>query len=295
MTQIALAYGAGVLATVNPCGFAMLIAYLSLIVGDIASLPATVGADANDPKLAASLVSRLSRGFRVGLLVSLGFASVFVAVAAAVSVGVRFLLHAVPWLTLLIGSALTAVGFAAVAGRHVGIQWLRPAHPDAPMPNSNARSALFGGSYALASLSCTLPILLALVAQALATSNFLQLGSVLAAYSVGAATVLTALSVSAALANKSLSRILRRSMPIADRLAGILLVASGTYLLLYWFPRLTRSGSGFSSLDSVSALITNIFAERIWLFAILGAILVAAGLLVLLLRKTSRKTSHPHW
>lgn len=70
-----------------------------------------------------------------------------------------------------------------------------------PAPRRGARAAVgFGAAYALASLSCTLPVLLALVGQATATANPIQTLAVFAAYAVGATTTLVGVAVTAGLA-----------------------------------------------------------------------------------------------
>lgn len=110
MTLISFAFGAGLLATVNPCGFAMLPAFLAYFLGD--------GADG---KGARGVLAPLGHGFRVGLAVSAGFGGVFVAIGLLVAAGLRSLLPYVPWAAVVIGGALVLVGSAMVAGRHVGL------------------------------------------------------------------------------------------------------------------------------------------------------------------------------
>ena len=100
------------------------------------------------------------------------------------------------------------------------------------------RVAVFGVSYAIGSLSCTLAVFLAVIGQTLTAANPLQLIAVFVAYAAGSATVLIALSVSAALAKGALARAVRRLAPAITRVAGTLLVASGAYLILYWLPTL---------------------------------------------------------
>jgi cytochrome c-type biogenesis protein len=118
----------------------------------------------------------------------------------------------------------------------------------------------FGAAYAVASLSCTLAVLLAVVAQATATANPLQLVGVFAAYAAGAASVLIALAIAAALAKETLARKIRRLLPVVTRLGGAVLVLSGVYLVLYWLPALTgnrNSGSMAFITEGISAQLTG--------------------------------------
>lgn len=60
-------------------------------------------------------------------------------------------------------------------------------------------------------------------------------------YASGSATLLVALALSAALTRSGLVRFPRRLLPVADRVGGAVLVASGVSLLAYWLPLLTGS------------------------------------------------------
>jgi hypothetical protein len=144
-----------------------------------------------------------------GLAVSAGFASVFVIAALLASAGLSALVRLVPWAALGIGVVLAGLGGWLLAGRHLGLTVPSRLRPEGG--RSYRRVVAFGGAYALASLSCTLGVLLALVGQALAAASPLRLAGVLAGYAVGAASVLIALSVSAALAKDALLGRVRRA------------------------------------------------------------------------------------
>ncbi len=109
-TQLALAYGLGMLALVNPCGFMMLPAFLAFNLSE-SSRPG------------AGSVSRLGRGVGAGLLVSLGFAGTFIVGGLLVAMGLRSITDAVPWFSEVNGVGLIVVGLAMVAGRQVRLQF----------------------------------------------------------------------------------------------------------------------------------------------------------------------------
>jgi cytochrome c-type biogenesis protein len=159
---LAFAFAAGMLSTVNPCGFAMLPAFLAYYLGvdDTPTGAAPAG---------GRLIRRAVQGLAAGLLVSVGFAGVFTLTGLLVAAGLRSVIGAVPWIAVLIGILLGAIGLALLTGRHLGVR-LNPARLARSGRGPGAMLG-FGAAYAIASLSCTLAVLLAVVAQALATTN----------------------------------------------------------------------------------------------------------------------------
>lgn len=261
MSRLAIAFAAGLLSPANPCGFAMLPAFVGYYLG-------TDAAEGERPVWA-----RLRHGFVVGAAVSAGFAAVFVAAGLVISAGLRSLVTYVPWAAVLIGVLLAATGVALLAGRHVG---LRPLERLSPGQGRGLRPMLvFGAAYAAASLSCTIAVLLAVVAQALASANPVEMVAVFAAYGLGGATVLIVLSVSTALASTGLARGVRRLLPFVVRLGGLLLLASGLYLVAYWLPVLA-GGLPNERLASLAMDPSN--RLRTFLDRNVGAFTVLAGL-----------------
>jgi cytochrome c-type biogenesis protein len=267
-TALVFAFGAGMLATVNPCGFALLPAFFAYYLGS----PSDAAPDAT--RTPATVVTRIGQGFLVGLAVSAGFAAVFTVVGLLVSVGLRSLVAAVPWAAVVIGAGLVALGAVFLTGRQIRFRLGHSAGTGAQKPAGYRGLVAFGAAYAVASLSCTLAVLLSVVAQATATANPLQLLGVFAAYATGAASVLIALAIAAALAKETLARKIRRLLPVVTRLGGAVLVLSGVYLVLYWLPTLTGNrdpGSMAFITERISAQLTG------WLNANQGAVALAAA------------------
>jgi cytochrome c biogenesis protein CcdA len=226
---LAFAFGAGMLATVNPCGFAMLPAYLAFFLG----------ADSAKSDVRASV----HRSLAVGLAVSAGFLAVFSAVAIAIHQLSASVDRWTPWATIVIGALLVVLGLAMVFGFE----------PVLSLPKlqrggreRTARSMFwFGVSYAVASISCSLPIFTSAVVGTFRRENLLSSVTVFVAYSLGMTLVLLALTVSMGLARQTLVHWLRRALPYVNRASGVLLVAAGAYLAHYgWYSRLVREGRG---------------------------------------------------
>ncbi|CAN5226029.1 cytochrome c biogenesis CcdA family protein [soil metagenome] len=214
---LAYAFTAGLVATVNPCGFPMLPAYLSYFIG-------LDDADADGD-------SRVPRALVAAGAVSLGFLAVFAVLGIPINAGLSWIYRAMPWFTLVVGAGLLLLGAAMLSGRKLTLSLPRLDR------GGNSRRfvsmVLFGVSYAVASLSCTLPIFLVVVAGTTERVNFASGILAFVAYGVGMSLVLMVLSLGLALARESMVRRMRHALRYADRAAGVLLVAVGAYLLHY--------------------------------------------------------------
>jgi cytochrome c biogenesis protein CcdA len=220
------AFGAGMATAVSPCGIAMLPAYVSLHLGE------------RDKGFWAR--SSLRRGFRalaLGVVVTFGFVVFFGVMGAALSAGGQFLLPFIPWVAVFIGAVLVALGIYLTLGGHVYTSL--PARLAASLGKNGALGfkgfLVFGITYGIAALSCTLPIFLAVVGSALAmkgfTSGLLQFVS----FALGMGFIITLVAIGSTLFKESVKRWLRRLAPVVARLSGLLLIFAGGYILYFWF------------------------------------------------------------
>ena len=149
---IGFAAAAGLVASVNPCGFFMLPSYIAYQLGT---------EEAGYNEIAAPL--RVARALGVAITATLGFVLIFVAFGAVVSAGGSALGKVFPYLGLAIGLAMVGFGaFLLVSHRYVGIL---AASRIQVTPRRNIGNAfVFGIAYAVGSLSCTLPIFMVVVA-----------------------------------------------------------------------------------------------------------------------------------
>lgn len=217
--RIALAFSAGLLATVNPCGFAMLPAYLSWFVG------------ARDSGDARGVGARAAQGVLVGGLVTAGFLAVFGTAGVLIAIGLRSFVKLVPWVALAIGVILVVVGVRGLAGRPLA---LRLPAAVGPVTKGGYRNVLvFGLAYAVASLSCTIQIFLAVVGTSL-TGGAAQAILVFAFYALGVAAVLMGISISVAIAKGGLVSMIRKMLPAVERIAAALMVIAGVFIVFYW-------------------------------------------------------------
>jgi cytochrome c-type biogenesis protein len=205
---------------------------------------------------------------------------------------VRAVIGVVPWLAVGVGVALGVAGAAIVLGRPVHIG-LPAAVRLRSLPSAGyARVAGFGVSYAIASLSCTFAVVLAVAGQATATADPWEFALVFAAFAAGATSVLLALALSVALATTLVARAMRALGPLVERVAGAMLAASGIYLVAYWAPVLFGSnaqpgGPITRTLERASATASNFLSTHTGAFAIALAI---AGVAAAVLFATRRPT-----
>ena len=181
---LTLAFSAGMVATLNPCGFAMLPAYLSyfmVLSGD------------RDRSTASALRSALV----VGGVVSAGFLLVFGIAGIVITAGFRTVIDWIPWLALGIGVAVVILGVAMLRGYEMTLGL--PKAKRAGKGRGLGSVFGFGVSYAVASLSCTLPVFLTVVATQLTQRSFAGGMVIFLAYGLGMSIVLLGMTVVMAL------------------------------------------------------------------------------------------------
>lgn len=168
---VGLAVAAGMVAALNPCGFAMLPAYLLLVVR---------GAGARAPGVAAAgRALAATAGMALGFLTVFGlFGALTVSAAGAVQ---RWL----PYATVVVGVLLVALGGWLLAGRSLSALTPRPVGPRwAPTARLGSMYG-YGISYAIASLSCTVGPFLAVTAAGLRSGSLLTGAAVYLGYVAG--------------------------------------------------------------------------------------------------------------
>ena len=216
--ELAFAFTAGAVATVNPCGFVLLSAYLAR----------RLGAEEDEGPRGHRAIAR---ALVVGATTALGFVLVFGACGAAVVLGAAWLAGLFPWAGFVIGIGLAAIGLLMLTGGHLRLP--RSGLLGGPTGHGSSGDLAFGAAYGAASLSCTLPIFLA-VAGVSTTLGVLGSALNLGAYALGIATVLTAVSVAAALSRHTLIVMIGSVRPYLSRVAGGLLLFTGVYVAYFW-------------------------------------------------------------
>jgi cytochrome c biogenesis protein CcdA len=215
---LALAFAAGLVATVNPCGFAMLPAYLSYFIG----------LNEADQRRGAALRNALV----VSMIVSLGFLVVFGAAGLLITAGFRVVIDLIPWLALIVGFGIVALGIALMFGYEITVGL--PKSKRAVAGRGYRSVFLFGVSYAVASLSCTLPVFLTVVAAQVTRGSFVSGIATFLAYGLGMSLLLVGITIALAAGKQRLVSRLRGSARYINRFSGAILTVAGVYIVWFW-------------------------------------------------------------
>ncbi len=212
---VSLAFAAGLVAALNPCGFAMLPGYLALVV---------VGGDERSRSAALLRALTATAVMAVGFLLVFGL---FALVVAPISLSVQKYL---PYATVVIGAALVVMGIMMLAGRE--IRFVMPRVSSSP---SEALGSMFlyGIAYAVASLTCTIGPFLAVTFSTFRSDSYLAGVLSYAAYAAGMTVLVGVLAVSTALASATAVGHMRSFMPVIGRIGGAVMVLMGAYVAYY--------------------------------------------------------------
>jgi cytochrome c-type biogenesis protein len=263
------ALSAGMVAFLNPCGFALLPSYISHYLGGRAHLRRE------------RWWERALQGLALGGAVSAGFFTVFLLLGIAVSLVGTALGAYFPWAAMLLGLGLMALGIFTLGGREL-------APPLSFQVRSSSQGLLFyylyGISYAIASCGCTLPIFMIYVVRPIFTVGPLNGLLNFIAYALGMTLMMLLLSVSIAYSKGSLDR----SLPLRQAVIGASIPVVIVLVLMWSQPQLSTSwGAAFSgtnriflSLFALALPALLFFQIRHWERAtqwLNGLLLIAAG------------------
>ncbi|MET9133612.1 cytochrome c biogenesis CcdA family protein [Streptomyces antibioticus] len=278
---LALALGAGILAAVNPCGFALLPAYLSLLV---------LGDDGPSRTVA------VGRALAATAAMTVGFAAFFGVFGLLIQPVAGQVQEHLPWFTIAFGLLITTAGVWLLAGRQLPA--LAPKLRRAPTVTRSVPSmALFGMAYATASLGCTIAPFLAIVVSSFRSGSAMEGIVLFTAYAAGMGLIVGAASLAVALTRTTAVTRLRRLGAIAPRLGGGLLLLVGVYVAYYgWYEiRALRDPTTTDPVIDTVAGVQRAVADTLdttgpTVIAVLFALLLLATLVIRRRRRTSRPT-----
>ena len=249
------AFVQGLVGALNPCGFAMLPAYLSLVV---------LGEDVS--QAGKQTLSSAVRALVATAAMALGFVLVFGSfglVSESLSWRIQ---HYLPAATIVIGAAMVLLGlwllWRLLRGGEVVVRLPKWSNGT---PTTKLSSMFgYGLAYAVSSLSCgfgSFVTVVSLTFQA-GASNLGLLACL--AYAGGMTAVVGSLAISAALAHNVIATGLRQLLPHISRISAVLVVLTGLYVAYYgWYEyRLFQAGG-----NPDNPLVSTALAVQSWLAA----------------------------
>ncbi|MEZ0383960.1 cytochrome c biogenesis CcdA family protein [Mycobacterium sp. pW045] len=271
---LSFALGAGLVAALNPCGFAFLPGYLGLVI-----------AGSRDTSRPAALV----RAGAATVTMSAGFLTVFGIFGLAVSPLIASAQKYLPFATVVIGVLLLAMGAWLLSGRDIAV--LLPAAGGTPTARLASMYG-YGVGYAVASLSCTIAPFLAVI------STTFQQGSALAgvlafvAYAAGMSITVGVAALAVALAGSSATSALRRVLPYVGRIAGVIVLLTGLYVIYYGYYEIRLYFAGAEADDPVihaAGAVQSWLADRVdalGVWPLLGATVALVLVSIVSIRRT---------
>lgn len=222
-----LSFGSGLLAAVNPCGFVLLPTYLMYFLG-VTGRPGTQQAS-------------VKRALLVSGALSAGFMSVFVLVGAITRLFTDWINQNAKYVALLIGVALIILGIAMLFGYR--LPFTTPKLDPGQRDRTVFSMFVFGIAYAVASIGCTIGPFSATVLGTIDTEGFGQGILAIGLYGIAMSLLVTTLTVSLALAQGGLLKVLRSGMKYVEIASAIVMILSGMFLAWYWLNDIRRNYS----------------------------------------------------
>ncbi|QZY29550.1 cytochrome c biogenesis CcdA family protein [Nocardioides coralli] len=244
---LTLAVAAGMLAAVNPCGFALLPAYLSvLVLGD--DSPGTGRA--------------VGRALALTGWMTLGFVAVFGIFGLVISPVASQVQQYLPWFTVVFGVLVALAGVWLALGRE--LPQLRIGTGSGKAVTRTAPAMVgFGASYAVASLTCTIAPFLAVVVAGFRAGSVGEGVLLYVGYAAGMGLLVGVAAVAVAVARRGLVTGLRRTGRWVPRVAGVLLLVVGAYVAWYgaWELRVLGGDDPADPVIDLAARIQRTLAE----------------------------------
>jgi len=214
---------AGMVASVNPCGFAMLPAYLGYYLGD--------------GRGGTSVRAQLGRALLVSVTVTASFALLFGLAGILAGVAASELSSSLPWIGVTVGAGLILLGGLLASGHELSFA-LAPRMAQRLGPATRRQGlggyAAYGAAYGLASLGCTLPVFLGVVGTSLQLHGLASAVGQFMLFGIGMGVVLTVCTVATAWLGDGLITRARALGRHVGWLSAVVLWLAGAYILYYW-------------------------------------------------------------
>ena len=225
LLPLSFSFVSGMLATVNPCGFVMLPVYISMFL----SSKDRKGNQSN-------FVIKFLNVFQISISLGLGFLIIFGSVGLAITGGLLFIQPILSWLSILIGFFLVGLGIYTFSGKSLYLSFPQKLSYKINISQDSKfkKFFLYGLSYGVASISCTLPLFIALISNAINSGGLANGIKQFISYSLGMTSVILIITLLASFI-KNFSLLKKTYLTrFYQYPAGILIALVGMYLIIYW-------------------------------------------------------------
>jgi cytochrome c biogenesis protein CcdA len=224
------AFVAGMVASVNPCGFVLLPAYLGYYLGEDRGARGGRG--------------RMGRAVAVSAAVTASFATLFGLAGILAGLAASALSSSLAWIGTAVGVGLILLAGMLASGRELTASLApRMAHHlrAATRNRSLGGYAAYGTAYGLASLGCTLPVFLGVVGTSLQLHGLADAVGQFVLFGTGMGTVLAALTIATAWFGDGLLGRAQRLRQHVGWASAVLLWLAGAYVVYYWLTAIRMS------------------------------------------------------
>ncbi|MGX6601675.1 cytochrome c biogenesis CcdA family protein [Micromonosporaceae bacterium Da 78-11] len=241
-----------------------------------------------DPARTPGASVALRRALWLTAAMTVGFVIVFAAFGLLAAPAADWIAQRLPWLTVIIGVVLAFLGGWLLAGRELPSPVPRTSRAPA-LRRTSGSMILFGMSFAVASLGCTIGPFLGVVVASFTTGSALQGIGLFVAYAAGMALIVASVSVAVALARQTVIAWLRRTAGVVSRVAGALMAFAGLYVAWYgWYEIRIQANPATTDpiIDTAETVQITLSSsiENIGTAGITVALIAASALLAIVVR-----------
>lgn len=216
-----IALTAGMVAAFNPCGVVLLPAYVSYLM--------------TQKTINYTKTRLLLLGIRIGFLMALGFISIFFFSGLLISLVGTYIMHYVPWITVVIGIIFFLAGIIFLLKPKNIVMAASISRWGPLIQGKNKFNYYFYGiGYAIVSLGCTLPIFMVMVFSSITTGNFYEGLAAFIFYGLGMGIVVTVITILSLFAKTLVEKWIKRIIPYIHKVAAVFILLTGVYLVYYW-------------------------------------------------------------
>ncbi len=213
LREFTFVFSAGFFALFSPCGFPMIPGYVGYYLGTR---------------------SYAGKPIIEGAVCCSGLLSVFSIVGILASLFGSLITPYVPSLELLAGVVTFIMGIVLLAGIKLPQLPIPRRMQKAPKQKGFAGLFLYGCLYGLATISCSSPIFLSILTLAISSGAFEAIASFIV-YALGMGLPLILITVILAMTKETVHRKITELTSTMQRIAGLILIIVGGYLIYYFF------------------------------------------------------------